>query len=79
MKFEQTLQCMLDFSGDLYPTRKHCLNHLFCTIGNGYEWKNGELVSDDYEGSIDFGIHFQKNTHIYSIILMIYRMTGWKG
>lgn len=42
---------------DEYPTlfkeRADCLNHLFCTIGNGYEWENGELVDginddDDY-------------------------------
>ena len=32
----------------MYPTVEHnrlsVLNHLFLVIGNGYEWKNGELV-----------------------------------
>ena len=49
MKFEWTMQCMLDFHGDLFPTRKHCLNHLFCAYGTGYEWENGELINHDYD------------------------------
>lgn len=49
MKFEETIQCMLDFDGDLFPTRKHCLRYLFCKIGTGYEWESGELVSDSYD------------------------------
>lgn len=38
---------MADFYSDLFPTRKHALDHLFCTIGNGYDWVNGELVDSD--------------------------------
>ena len=38
---------MADFYPSIFPTRKHCLNHLFCTIGNGYRWVKGELVEDD--------------------------------
>ena len=38
----------MDFYPDLFPTRQHCLNHLFCTVGNGYEWKDGELVCEDF-------------------------------
>lgn len=44
MRAEDTLQFMMDFHGDLYHSRKDCLNQLFCVIGNGYEWENGELV-----------------------------------
>lgn len=47
MRAEDELQFMMDFDPDIFPTRKHCLNHLFCVIGNGYEWINGELVEDD--------------------------------
>lgn len=47
MKAENTLQIMMDFYGDLFYTRQLCLDHLFCTIGNGYEWKNGELIDTD--------------------------------
>ena len=47
MRAEDTLQFMADFYPSVFPTRKHCLNHLFCTIGNGYRWVKGELVEDD--------------------------------
>ena len=47
MRAEDTLQFMADFYPSIFPTRKHCLNHLFCTIGNGYRWVKGELVEDD--------------------------------
>lgn len=47
MTAESTLQWMMDFYSDLFPTRQRCLDHLFCTIGNGYEWVNGELVCED--------------------------------
>ena len=44
MTVENTVQWMLDLYSDLYPTRKHCLDQLFCVIGNGYKWVDGELV-----------------------------------
>ena len=44
MRGEDTLEFMMDFHGDLYHSRKDCLNQLFWVIGNGYEWENGELV-----------------------------------
>lgn len=47
MRAEDTLQFMADFYPGMFPTRKHCLNFLFCTIGNGYRWKGGELVDTD--------------------------------
>lgn len=47
MKAENTLQIMMDFYSDLFYTRQKCLDHLFCCIGNGYEWKNGELIETD--------------------------------
>jgi hypothetical protein len=28
----------------IHPNRARALDHLFCVIGNGYEWENGELV-----------------------------------
>lgn len=49
MRAEDTLQYMSDFYPEIFPTRKHCLDHLFCVIGNGYKWVNGELVDDDCE------------------------------
>lgn len=47
MRAETELQYMMDFYPDMFPTRKHCLNYLFCTIGNGYKWLKGELVDKD--------------------------------
>jgi hypothetical protein len=49
MRAEDTLQFMMDFNGNLFWSRQQCLDHLFCTIGNGYEWENGELVEKDYD------------------------------
>ena len=49
MRAEDTLQFMMDFNGNLFWSRQQCLNHLFCTIGNGYEWENGELVEKNYD------------------------------
>ncbi len=49
MRAEDQLQYMADFHPELFPTRKHALNFLFCTVGNGYEWINGELINVDGE------------------------------
>lgn len=46
MRAEDTLQFMADFYPDIFPTRKHALDHLFCVVGNGYDWINGELTCD---------------------------------
>ena len=49
MRAEDTLQFMMDFQGDLFYDRQKCLNQLFCTIGNGYSWVDGELVEDSLD------------------------------
>lgn len=46
MKVELTIQEMFDNYPTLFKERSDCLNHLFCVIGNGYDWVNGELVED---------------------------------
>lgn len=48
MKAEETLQYMADFYSDAFPTRKHALNQLFCVVGNGYAWIDGELVNEGW-------------------------------
>lgn len=45
MKVEDTIQYLYDNHPSLFQERWQCLNHLFCVIGNGYEWENGELVT----------------------------------
>ena len=49
MRAEDTLQFMMDFQGDLFYSRQKCLDQLFCTIGNGYSWVDGELVEDSLD------------------------------
>ena len=52
MRAEDTLQFMMDFQGDLFYDRQKCLDQLFCTIGNGYSWVDGELVEDSHDTEI---------------------------
>lgn len=47
IRVEDEMQMMMDFYPDIFPTRKHCLDHLFCVLGNGYHWVDGELVDED--------------------------------
>lgn len=47
MRAEDTLQFMMDFHGSIFYSRQKCLDHLFCVIGNGYDWVDGELVEND--------------------------------
>jgi hypothetical protein len=47
MKPERTLQRMYNEYPRLFPVRQRALDHLFCTVGNGYSWYKGEVVSDD--------------------------------
>lgn len=49
MKVEQTIQLMTDNYPSLFYNRQTCLNHLFCVIGNGYKWVDGELVDEEDE------------------------------
>ena len=47
MNVELTIQHMYDTYPALFKERADCLDHLFCGIGNGYDWVNGELVYYD--------------------------------
>ena len=49
MRAEDTLQFMMDFQCSLFHNRQKCLDQLFCTIGNGYSWIDGELVEDSLD------------------------------
>ena len=48
MTVETTLQEMFDDFPDLFSTRQQCYDHLFCTVGNGYCWKWGQIVENVY-------------------------------
>ena len=47
---KDTIKHGLIFYQSIFPTKGVILDHLFFTIGNGYEWKGGELVGI-YEGA----------------------------
>jgi len=42
--FEFTVKVGLLAYPGIHPTREHEINHLFCVLGNGYDWENGALV-----------------------------------
>jgi hypothetical protein len=62
MKYEETIQSMYDLYPSLFQTRWQALNQLFCVIGNGYDWINGELVAFDVE---DYDVVLDKSGIAY--------------
>lgn len=48
MNYHDTVIGSLLLYSDLYPSRLEVDNHLFATIGNGYEWIDGELIETVY-------------------------------
>lgn len=66
MKPERTIQELYD--NWHYKSRQGALNQLFCVLGNGYEWKEGELVdsallySYDPESESRIELPFKKDT-----------------
>ena len=62
MRAEQELQKMFDEYPDLFCTRQECLDHLFCVIGNGYDWRCGMLVDcRDDRSDAELEEEWQKN------------------
>lgn len=53
MTVETTIQRMFDRYPDLFATRRDCYDHLFCVIGNGYEWRRGQIVECDDEATLE--------------------------
>lgn len=52
MTVQDTIKKVMSVYPSIAPSRVQVLHHLFWVIGNGYEWKDGELVtlfSEDYE------------------------------
>lgn len=54
MNLELTIQEMFNNFPTLFKERSDCLDHLFCTIGNGYHWNNGELCYDDADDDEEY-------------------------
>lgn len=53
---EQTVRNDLLLWPSIHVNRFSVLHHLFCVIGNGFEWKNGELVETGLKESKDVSI-----------------------
>lgn len=70
MKFEETIQTMFDVYPDLFQYRYEALNQLFCVIGNGFDWINGQLVDEEdgiiFIGRLDGnGKAIQRNNNVF--------------
>lgn len=48
MTLKNAIKRMITEYPMLFQDRVQCLDHLFCVIGNGYDWKNGQLVIPKY-------------------------------
>ena len=46
MTFKDTLRTSLMLFPSIHPNALTVYDHLFCVIGNGYSWENGELVEN---------------------------------
>lgn len=53
MKLETMIQYMFDNFPLIFKDRRDCLDHLFCTIGNGLYWVDGQLVDPYVDPSIE--------------------------
>lgn len=63
MTVETTIQQMFDAFPAVFCTRRDCYDHLFCVIGNGYEWRRGQLVRCDDDNDVDLEAYDYANKH----------------
>lgn len=71
MTIKDTIKSMIITCPRIFPTKLSTYNHLFLTNGNGYRWKNGELISEDDEEncSIEDGLEALFNDELqYSLL-----------
>ena len=47
MTVDKTIKQMMRNHPGLFQQRWQCLNQLFCVLGNGLDWVDGEMVLDD--------------------------------
>ena len=67
MNLEETIKWCQERYPELYPTKAHVLEHLYCTIGNGYGWQDGALVrlSKYVESEVTELYHRRHNADTY--------------
>lgn len=74
MRAEDTLQYLFDFYGRIFPTRRHALNQLFCVIGNGYDWIDGQLA---YYDASDYHSRWELKEPIERAIEPVGEIPSW--
>jgi len=47
---EDTVKVGLLAYPSLFPTREYVIDHLYCVLGNGYDWEGGALVETCHDG-----------------------------
>jgi ferritin len=74
MTIKDTIKSMVITYPVLFPTKLELYNHLFLTNGNGYEWIDGELVSegDIKDVSIEDGLDKLFNDQFQYVLLNDY-------
>lgn len=65
MKPNETIDNMIATFPDIFYNAYDCANHLLFTNGNGYHWKNGEIVDKDYDG--------EKVNNVYDAIDLFFK------
>lgn len=78
MTVETTLQKMFDEYPDLFSTRQECYDFLFCVIGNGYEWKRGQIVPCEYEEDRNIQIQEEAEAADYAALTAAWESAGIK-
>lgn len=77
MKLEETIQTILDKYPTPFGDRNSVLVYLYCYFGTGYEWINGELISDEtkgeFKGKLINNMAKQQLTEEESCIKYIYK------
>jgi hypothetical protein len=70
MNFEKTLRNSLMMYPSIHPNALTVYDHLFCVVGNGYHWEDGELVKmEEKEATLREAIVKSLNRIIDSDIL----------
>lgn len=67
MKLEVTIQNILNCYPMLFGDRESVLLYLFCYYGTGYEWINGELVSENNKTKFEEEIKLENGNKAKSI------------
>ena len=78
MKLEDQIYLSCASYSSIHPNRAAVLNHLFCVLGNGYEWENGALVECCGETTYKNGKRMSINAAINSIFRRRRKNNEWR-